>query len=133
MFWVLGREACGILGPPSEIEPTLPELEGRVLTTGPPGKSHRAFFEEAAPGAPSKKRGIAPFIMGVTVLLTYQAWVSFLPVLLSSSPPSWLSLPTFLPQGLRQLTFRPALPHLPPGWGSRTPGLPSRARKIIFS
>ena len=39
MFWFFGYEACGILAPPPEIEPILPELEGRVLTIGPPGKS----------------------------------------------------------------------------------------------
>ena len=31
--------ACGILVPWPGIEPTLPALEGRFLTTGPPGKS----------------------------------------------------------------------------------------------
>ena len=31
--------ACGILAPQPGIEPTLPELEGRVLATGPLGKS----------------------------------------------------------------------------------------------
>ena len=31
--------ARGILVPPPEIEPTSPALEGRFLTTGPPGKS----------------------------------------------------------------------------------------------
>ena len=31
--------ACGILVPQPEIEPMSPELQGRFLTTGPPGKS----------------------------------------------------------------------------------------------
>ena len=31
--------ACGILVPQPGIEPMSPALEGRVLTTGPPGKS----------------------------------------------------------------------------------------------
>ena len=31
--------ACGILAPQPEIKPTPPALEGKVLTTGPPGKS----------------------------------------------------------------------------------------------
>ena len=31
--------ACGILVPSPEIKPTSPALEGRFLTTGPPGKS----------------------------------------------------------------------------------------------
>ena len=34
MFWVFGREACGILAPQPGIEPTPPALEGEVLTTG---------------------------------------------------------------------------------------------------
>ena len=132
MFWVLGREACGILGPPSEIEPTLPELEGRVLTTGPPGKSHRAFFEEAAPRSSKQEERHSPLHHGchcVTDLPSLGLISACLALLL----PPFLAFVAYLPQGLRQLTFRPALPHLPPGWGSRTPGLPSRARKIIFS
>ena len=32
-------EACGILVPHPGIQPTSPALEGRFLTTGPPGKS----------------------------------------------------------------------------------------------
>ena len=32
-------EVCGILVPPPGIEPSSPSLEGRLLTTGPPGKS----------------------------------------------------------------------------------------------
>ena len=38
MFWFFGHEACGILAPRPGIEPAPPELEGEVLTTGPPGK-----------------------------------------------------------------------------------------------
>ena len=41
MFWFFGREACEILAPRPGIEPTPPALEGGVLTTGPPGKSHK--------------------------------------------------------------------------------------------
>ena len=37
VFCVLGK-ACGILTPQPGIEPTLPTLEGKVLTTGPSGK-----------------------------------------------------------------------------------------------
>ena len=33
--------ACGIVVPPPGIEPMSPALEGRFLTTGPPGKSPR--------------------------------------------------------------------------------------------
>ena len=39
MSWFFGCEAFGILAPQPEIEPTPPALEGKVLTTGPPGKS----------------------------------------------------------------------------------------------
>ena len=38
-FGFLSSEACGILVPPSGIEPAAPALEGTVLTTAPPGKS----------------------------------------------------------------------------------------------
>ena len=34
-----GHEACGILPPRLGIKPTLPSLEGKVLTTGLPRKS----------------------------------------------------------------------------------------------
>lgn len=37
--------ACGILLPPPGIEPTSPAWEGRVLLTGPPGKSLSLFFK----------------------------------------------------------------------------------------
>ena len=39
MFWFLGHETCGIIAPQPGIEPSPPELEGEVLTTGLPGKS----------------------------------------------------------------------------------------------
>ena len=39
MFWFLGPEACGILAPRPGIEPAPSALEGKVLTSGPPGKS----------------------------------------------------------------------------------------------
>ena len=38
-FVFFGQEACGVLPQPG-IKPTPPALEGKVLTTGPPGKSH---------------------------------------------------------------------------------------------
>ena len=44
MFWFLGQEACGILVPWPRIEPAFPALEGRVLTTGPLGKSPKCVF-----------------------------------------------------------------------------------------
>ena len=39
MFWCFGSKACGILAPQPGVEPAPPALEGKVLTTGPPGKS----------------------------------------------------------------------------------------------
>ena len=44
MFWLFGQEARGILAPPPGIDPALPALEGKVLTTGPPGKSQKKSF-----------------------------------------------------------------------------------------
>ena len=44
VFYVFGHEACGILTPQPEIEPTHPALEGNVLTTWPPGKSPNSLF-----------------------------------------------------------------------------------------
>ena len=38
-FWFSGCEACWILSPQPGIKPVPPTLEGKVLTTGPPGKS----------------------------------------------------------------------------------------------
>ena len=37
--------ACGILVPPPGMEPMSPALEGRFLTTGPPGKSQFCSLE----------------------------------------------------------------------------------------
>ena len=39
MSWFLGHRAYGIFAPRSGIEPAPSELEGKVLTTGPAGKS----------------------------------------------------------------------------------------------
>ena len=39
MFWFFGHEACGILIPPTGIEPEPPCIGGKVSTAGPPGKS----------------------------------------------------------------------------------------------
>ena len=46
MFWFFGHEACGILTPWAGIEPAPPALKGKVLTTGPPGKSLNVYFLE---------------------------------------------------------------------------------------
>ena len=40
---LVNSTACGILIPQIGIKPTSPELQGTVLTTGPPGKSLRYF------------------------------------------------------------------------------------------
>ena len=40
MFWLLGLEAGGTAAPCPGTEPALPALEGEVLFSGPPGKSH---------------------------------------------------------------------------------------------
>ena len=39
LFFFFGPKACGILVSRLGIEPSPPALEGKVLTTGPPGKS----------------------------------------------------------------------------------------------
>ena len=39
MSWFFSREACGILASQPGIEPAPSAMEGKVLTTGPPGKS----------------------------------------------------------------------------------------------
>ena len=44
MFWFFGHKACGILAPQPGIKPTPPTLEGKVLTTGPPGKVFAIVF-----------------------------------------------------------------------------------------
>ena len=39
MFWFFDHEACRILAPRPGIEPETSKLEGKVSTTGSPGKS----------------------------------------------------------------------------------------------
>ena len=41
MLWFLSHKACESLAPGPGIEPATPALEGKVLTTGPPGKSRK--------------------------------------------------------------------------------------------
>ena len=43
-FWFSGCEACEILVPQPGIGPASLVLEAEVLTTGPPGKSHRIYL-----------------------------------------------------------------------------------------
>ena len=45
MFWFFDCMACGIIAPQPGIEPSSPALEGKVLTTGPPGKSLNDLFK----------------------------------------------------------------------------------------
>ena len=52
LFFWLCCVACGILVSWPGIERTLPVLEGRFLTTGPPGKSRGGVFT-SSPGTPS--------------------------------------------------------------------------------
>ena len=44
MFWFFGQEACGILAPQPGIKSAPPALEGKVLTTGLPGKSQAMYY-----------------------------------------------------------------------------------------
>ena len=44
MLWFFAHEAYGILAPRPGIEPSLPTLEGEVLTTRPPGKAPVAIL-----------------------------------------------------------------------------------------
>jgi len=44
LFWFPGHQACGILAPKSRMEYTPLAVEGRALTTGPPGKSPDQLF-----------------------------------------------------------------------------------------
>ena len=49
--WLLGHEACGILAHRPGIEPAPSALEGRVLPTGPPGRSSSHSSLKLLPGA----------------------------------------------------------------------------------
>ena len=44
MFWFFSHKAYGILAAQPGTELALPVLEGKVLTTGPPGKSSYIIF-----------------------------------------------------------------------------------------
>ena len=44
MFLFFGQEIFGILALQTGIEPTLPALEGEVLTTGSPGESPNVWI-----------------------------------------------------------------------------------------
>ena len=44
MFWLFGFNAPGTLAPDQGLNPHPPALEGKVLTTGLPGKSYSLFI-----------------------------------------------------------------------------------------
>ena len=44
MYWFFGYKAHGILAPQPGMKPAPPALEGKVLTTGPPGKSQFSMY-----------------------------------------------------------------------------------------
>ena len=44
MFWFSGHESYGILAQQPGVEPEPPALEGKVLSTGQPGKSQNTHF-----------------------------------------------------------------------------------------
>ena len=45
MFWCFAHKAWEILAPQPGMEPTPPALEGKLLTTGPPGKPQAGVLE----------------------------------------------------------------------------------------
>ena len=51
MFCFLGPQACGILVSQQGIEPAPPALEGKVLTSTPPGKCQYLLIFQAGPSA----------------------------------------------------------------------------------
>ena len=59
MFWCFGWEAYGLLALWPGIEPVKTALEGKVLTTGPPGKSPLVLFSTL-----------------LDTLLVYQGWTT---------------------------------------------------------
>ena len=46
MFWFYGQETRGILAPQPGTQPAPPALEGEVITSGHPGKSHGLLCAE---------------------------------------------------------------------------------------
>ena len=53
MFRFFVSEACDILAPQPGIEPAPPALEGEVVITGPPGRSHHGPLFKVSIPAPS--------------------------------------------------------------------------------
>ena len=47
MFWSFGPKACWILVPWPGIHNVPPALEGKILTTGPPGKSYDSMLQSS--------------------------------------------------------------------------------------
>ena len=44
IFWFFGCKVCGIFSSPAKDQTGTPALEGKVLSTGPPGKSLMGLF-----------------------------------------------------------------------------------------
>ena len=64
MFWFYGQETRGILAPQPGTEPAPPALEGEVITSGHPGKSHWATLCRVGKTASSGKWGLKEFRQG---------------------------------------------------------------------
>ena len=64
------HKACGILASRPGIEPVFYALEGRVLTTGPPGKSFLISLDRFLGLRFLGKKDIQVFIFGITLLMS---------------------------------------------------------------
>ena len=62
-FWFFGYKACGILTPWPGIEPAPPALEGKVLTTGPPGSLYIITLSEKEEAEEKKSHFHVRFII----------------------------------------------------------------------
>ena len=69
IYW-LHHKACGILASRPGIEPVFYALEGRVLTTGPPGKSFLISLDRFLGLRFLGKKDIQVFIFGITLLMS---------------------------------------------------------------
>ena len=59
-FGCFGREAHGLFSPQPGMEPTPPALEGKVLSTGPPGPSLATGHQEGPPLPSLDAHGLFP-------------------------------------------------------------------------
>ena len=62
-FFFFGHTSCGILAPQPGIEPIPPTLKGKVLTSGPPGRSPNTFILENKCSEAGDVRFLRPFRM----------------------------------------------------------------------